>query len=538
MKSSTRTGHSFSVAPTASIQRSKFKRDNGYKTTFDTDWLVPFFVDEALPGDTHNLRASLFARLNTPLKPILDNMFAETFFFEVPVRQVWDNWQKFNGEQDNPTDSTDYLVPTCTAPVGGYLEESLQDYMGIPPGIAGIEHSALFTRAYNLIWNEWFRDQNIQQSVVVNKGDGPDSPTDYKLLKRGKRHDYFTSSLPWPQKSDQYPDGVPIAIGGSAPVRGIGADPSLYPVVDKTVGESNGLTDLYATASVMDNDTLPGNSLFYVRENPNAPGYPGIYADLSDATAATVNSLRQSIAIQHLLERDARGGTRYIEVVYAHFGVRSPDLRLQRPGYLGGGRSTVNISPVAQTSQSFSTASTDTPQANLAAIGTLSGTGHGFTKSFTEHTIIIGLINVRADLTYQQALNRMWSRQTRWDFYWPEFANLGEMAVLQKEIYASGVPAEDNTVFGYQEAFADYRYKPSLITGKMRSSSPTSLDVWHLSQDFLSAPTLSDGFITENVPLDRCIATPDEPHFKLDAFINLTSVRPMPMYGIPGLAKL
>ncbi|AXL14763.1 major capsid protein [Microviridae sp.] len=507
MKSTSKSNAHFAIAPTANIQRSKFRRDHGYKTTFDAGPLVPIFVDEALPGDTFNLRASFFARLNTPVVPILDNMWLETFFFEVPVRQVWDNWEKFNGEQDNPGDSTDYLVPQCTSPVGGYAEESLQDYMGIPPLIENIKHSALFTRAYNHIWNTWFRDQNLQTSVVVDKDDGPDTTTDYKILNRGKRHDYFTSSLPWPQKGE----AVSMPLGDKA-----------YVQTDWQASQNN----------TMSSDS--GGNHFSTDVSTQSAEFR-LFANLEDATAATINALRQSVSVQRLLEKDARGGTRYIEVVYSHFGVRSPDLRLQRPGYLGGGRSSVNISPVAQTQ---STDTGTTPLGELAAIGTVSGTGHGFTKSFTEHTIIIGLCNVRADLTYQQALNRMWSRRTRWDFYWPEFANLGEMAVLQQEIFAQGTEDDEDVVFGYQEAFGDMRYKPSLITGKMRSSSPTTLDYWHLSQDFATPPVLGPTFITEDPPVDRVVATPDEPHFKMDCYFNLTCARPMPMYGIPGLAKL
>nr|UXQ88132.1 MAG: major capsid protein [Microvirus sp.] len=517
--------HQFSQAPRADIARSTFDRSHGYKTTFDAANLVPIFVDEALPGDTFNLKANFFARLNTPIVPILDNLFFETFFFEVPVRQVWDNWAKFNGEQDNPGDSTDFLIPTQTSPSGGYAEESLQDYMGIPPGIADIEHSALFMRASNHIWNEWFRDQNLQPSIVVDRDDGPDDPADYILQQRGKRHDYFSSALPWPQKSDA--GSVQIPLGGSAPVTSDAAiDPAQFVNVHSTVaGDQHRLQadGSYAFLATTGGQPL-GNQL---------------YADLSEATAATINQLRQSIAVQRLFEKDARGGTRYIEVIKNHWNVTSPDLRLQRPGYLGGGSSMVNISPVAQTMASASDVQTQaTPQGNLAAVGTVNAQNHGFTKSFSEHTIIIGYCVVRADLTYQQGLNRMWSRQTRFDHYWPELSTIGEQSLPQKEIFISGVPAEDEVIFGYQERFAEYRYKPSLITGKMRSSSPTSLDVWHLSQDFANAPVLGDQFIRENPPIDRVIATPDEPQFKLDSYFSLKCARAMPMYGIPGLDKL
>jgi len=509
----------FAVAPSANIQRSSFDRSHGFKTTMDAGGLIPIFVDEALPGDTFNLRASFFARMNTPITPIMDNAYFETFFFEVPVRQVWDNWEKFNGAQDNPGDSTDYLIPTITSPAGGYDVESIYDYMGIPPSIAGIEHSALYLRAYNHIYNTWFRDQNLQDSVPYITGDGPDDPATYTILNRGKRHDYFTSSLPWPQKSDSN-SGVQIPLGNEAPIK-----------VDSTDTPSLSVRDGNDNAKFL--DSSGANLALGASLGGTAP----LFADLSEATAATINQLRQSIAVQRMFEKDARGGTRYIEVVFNHFKVRSPDLRLQRPGYLGGGRTQLNITPVAQTSQAFGTATVDTPQGNLAAFGTVSAVNHGFTKSFTEHTIIIGLANIRADLTYQQGLNRMWSRQTRFDHYWPELATIGEQEVLQKEINVSGVPVEDDTVWGYQERFAEYRYKPSLITGKFRSSDPQSLDIWHLSQDLVN-PQLNADFIIDNPPIDRVVATPDEPQFKLDSYFNLKCARPMPMYGIPGLARI
>ena len=514
--------HDFARIPAPQIQRSSFDRSNGFKTTFDGGFIFPIFYDEALPGDTFKLDASFFCRLNTPIVPIMDNMYLETMFYEVPVRQIWNNWEKFNGEQDNPGDSTDYLIPQMTSPATvGYQVGSLADYFGIPTGVPDLEHSALPFRAYNHIYNTWIRDQNLIDSVIVPKGDGPDLPIEYPLRRRGKRHDYFTSALPWPQKSDS--GAVTIPLGTTAPVVGTGSPP-----VFDVGGSLLSLTGAAASANV----SWQANSSFTdTAEWSN----PNLEADLTEATAATINQLRQSIAVQRLFEKDARGGTRYIEVIKSHFGVTSPDLRLQRPGFLGGGRSQVNISPVAQTQ---ATSETVTPQANLAAIGTIQASGHGFTKSFTEHTIIIGLANVRADLTYQRGLERSWSRKTRFDFYWPELATIGEQEVLQKEIYATGLEAQDDTVFGYQERFAEYRYKPSLITGKFRSVETDSLDVWHLSQDFQDAPTLSETFIEDNPPIDRCVATPDEPQFKMDAYFNLRCARPMPMYGIPGLTRL
>ena len=504
----------FSMVPQADIPRSSFKRDHAYKTTFDAGYLVPIFVDEALPGDTMNLDMAAFARLATPLHPFMDNLHVDTFFFAVPIRLIWDNWERFNGAQDNPNDTTDYLIPQINSgSTGGYGNSTIHDYFGLPTGVENMDHSALWHRAYNLVWNEWFRDENLQDSVVVNKNDGPDSPADYTLLKRGKRHDYFTSCLPWPQKGP----AVELPLGTRANVQ----------VDGDLVNQQLGI-GFNAGATDRQMDTGVGPTLTTSATGLVDPNYK-LYADLSNATAATINAIREAFQIQKLYERDARGGTRYIEILKSHFGVTSPDARLQRPEYLGGGTSNVNINPIAQTSETTG----NSPQANLAAVGTMGINRHGFTKSFVEHCVVIGLICARADLTYQEGLDRMWSRRTRWDFYWPALAHIGEQAVLNKEIYAQGT-ADDDLAFGYQERFAEYRYKPSRITGQFRSEYSQSLDTWHLSQDFAALPVLNNDFIQENPPIDRVIAIPTYPHFLLDTYFSLNHVRPMPANSVPG----
>lgn len=507
--------HRFSETPQVDIPRSQFDRSHGYKTTFDAGYLVPIFVDEVLPGDTFNLNTIGFARLATPYFPVMDNMFLDTFYFAVPLRLIWDNFKKAMGERANPADHIDYTVPVIDD-INNESNESLTDYFGLPT-LVGADYSvnALFYRAYNLIYNEWFRDQNLQDSVVVNTDDGPDSIADYTLLKRCKRHDYFTSALPWLQKGDS----VQLALGIEAPIRlanfnaGGTADDDYY-VAHQSVTPVS--WHRYDPSWGTGGTNLP------------AGGNYNLYADLNSATASTVNELREAIQTQRLLEKDARAGSRYTEIVKSHFGVNSEDSRQQRPEYLGGGTTPVSISAIART---------DSTPGDLGAFGVSAFRNHGFVKSFTEHCVIIGLVNVRADITYQNGINKMWSRSTRYDFYWPTLAHLGEQAILNKEIYVDASDLGDGTseeVFGYQERFAEYRYKPSMVTGKFRSNDPATLDAWHLGVEFADTPALSDSFIQDNPPLDRVIRVPSEPHFIFDSYHQLRCIRPMPVRSIPG----
>lgn len=514
--------HQYGLVPRADIPRSSFNRSHGYKTTFDSGYLIPFYCDEALPGDTFSLKASLFARLATPIVPIMDNMFLETFFFAVPLRIIWSNFKKFCGEQRNPSDSTDFLVPIANTPAGGAVAGSLADYFGIPINVANLQHSALYYRAYNTIWNEWFRDQNLQDSVYSPIDDGPDTYANYQLLRRNKRPDYFTTCLPWPQKGDS----VTIPLGTSARVVGIGFDGTLSNTpTSRTLREYHGYNS-GPKPTISAGDT----HVFLGLDGSTTSAATNIYADLSAASAQTINSLRQAFQIQKLLERNARGGTRYTEILQNHFGVISPDARLQRPEYLGGSSTRINISTVAQTSPT----SGANALGDLAAFGVAADTTPGWTKSFTEHCIIIGLVNVRADLNYQQGLARKFSRRSRYDFYWPALAHIGEQSVLNKEIYATAT-ATDDQVFGYQERWAEYRNFPNQITGKLRSTYSAPLDYWHLAQKFISLPTLNSTFIEDNPPIARAIAVPSEPQFVFDSYINLICARPMPTYSVPGL---
>ncbi|MGL5408903.1 MAG: major capsid protein, partial [Shewanella sp.] len=472
------------------------------------------------PGDTFHLSTQALARLSTPIVPIMDNVKLDVHYFSVPCRLVWDNWQRFMGERKNPSDSVDFLVPTINSGETGFGFYSIADMMGIPPNVPNLEVNALPFRAYWLIYNEWFRDQNLMDAVdidlsdasrVVRESDARFADGHSAMGHRCKRHDYFTSCLPWPQKGE----GVELPLG----------------VPEISYNRAMTLTDDVGFLSPM--TAAVGGDLWTSEQMQHdvALRFADAGFDLSPSSALTINTLRQAFQMQKMLERDARGGSRYVEIIRSHFGVISPDARLQRPEYLGMSSFDINVNPVVQNSATNEVS----PQGNLAAYGVGGGAQHGFSHSFVEHCYVIGIASVRQDQTYQYGVERLWNRRTRFDFYWPSLSHLGEQGVLNKEIYATGTAA-DEEVFGYQERYAEYRYKPNRVSGFMRSSSPQPLDVWHLAQKFDSAPALTSEFIVEtSTTLDRCLAVQNEPQFIGDFHFNLKCVRPMPAYSVPGM---
>lgn len=521
-----------SVIERANVPRSKFIGSWTRKTAFSASHLVPFLVDEILPGDHMTYNVTAYIRMATPLFPILDNQEVHTFFFYVPNRILWTNWVKFMGEQTNPTDSIAYTVPTIELLVADMLPNTIFDHMGLPVQFSAaqdIDVNALPFRAYNKIWNAWFRDENVDTSQVERTGDSGDVVADYVLARRRKQHDYFTSCLPWPQKFTA--PATPLS--GTAPIIGIGIDGiATHNVANNFVETGGGVVsypnywswnDLAATDATHEGGAIRADG---------SAGNPLVFADLSAATGVTINAFRQAFMIQTLLERDARGGTRYTELIRSHFGVINPDFRLQRPEYIGGGITPIQITPVAQTAPTE-----DAVLGTLGAAGTAAGQ-HRASYAATEHGYIIGLINIRTELSYQQGLHKMWSRSTRYDFYWPALAQLGEQAVLTKEIYSLGDAALDDVVFGYQERWQEYRTRYSDVTGYMRSEFTGTLDAWHLSQRFSPAPTLSAAFLKDDAItiLTRVLAAGAlavDQQYYADILIKRTAVRAIPTFGTP-----
>lgn len=513
----------FSTVSEPRIERSQFDRSHGWKGTINFGDLVPFYADDLVPGDTFRLKSNVLVRFLSPLKtPIMDNMWIDTHFFFVPTRLIWTNFVKMMGQQDTPGDSITYSAPVCASPVTtGIANLTLQDYLGIPTKVAtSFNFVNLRCRAYNLIWREWFRSEDLQNPPVVDLGDGPDTLSNYVLLQRGKRHDLFTSCLPWTQKFT----APTFSISGNAAVTSTASAPGF----DTTPGGTGNKNLIASAGAASFSGSLTSNPVYWGSNT-------GLQVASTAFTGVSINDLRLAVATQQLMERDARGGTRYQELIMAHFGVTPEDFRLQRPEFLGSSSQRIGVNQVAQTSATGLSGGS-TSQGNLTAFSIGNGSC-GFTYTAREHGHIIGLVSARADLNYQQGLAKEYSNRTRYDFYWPELAHIGEQPVYNREIYCDGT-ANDANVFGYNEPYAFMRYKPSLVTGQLRSNDAATLDIWHLAQNFGSLPTLGNTFIKENPPISRVVAVTTVPALVIDAWHQLICARPMPVHGDPGLTRL